>query len=254
MSLENPSIESLFDNQPKGEIFRCVADTSEDAIAFAARKLNNEWNSFLTKEGAFASERKAKKPVSEEKPRVTRLKKRQVQEDAITSKIGHEISRYLGALPANHPARTMSLNCKVDAGIESENLVGTSEKRNDLRFETCHGENMHLVIEAKVICSEPAINERYLSDSGLNRFTRREEPYSKADVAGLMAYMPKINAKDLTDKIHEASQKVKSFSESRCLQIGDKEPSEKVLTKHSKDTGGGIWMLHLQLVFPALEY
>ncbi|WP_145973720.1 hypothetical protein [Limimaricola cinnabarinus] len=143
-------------------------------------KSTKTWSEFCQKRGALSTPKtKSKKGSIIQIP----------IEDAITTELGHIVRRLRRQLPASHMLRAHEAVFEVEHQIEDSQRTGRNSKKADFLFYSQIGDGApEIAIEAKPLTTKGDIDNRYLAGEGMGCFFTTDSPYSRAPVAGMLAY------------------------------------------------------------------
>ncbi|MDS0862141.1 hypothetical protein NUV25_30985, partial [Burkholderia pseudomultivorans] len=166
-------------------------------------------------------------------------------ENAITYELGDYIHEYLRGLVSDHDYR--SVHFVFEQPKVSRKLAGSKRKRLDLRWQAYIEGGPEFVVEAKPLFRESDIENRYLGDEGLGRFTRMEESFTQDELGALLGYVEQDTADDWRKCIRAA------VSNGKCDLLVDVDLgwSKTYSTKHRRDASlPPMWILHLLIRYP----
>tara|TARA_R110000850_G_scaffold277143_1_gene423526 strand:- start:16214 stop:16753 length:540 start_codon:yes stop_codon:yes gene_type:complete len=172
---------------------------------------------------------------------------RRPDENALTYEIGNYVHAYLKGLPVEHPFRRVHFD--FERPMASKQLAGSHQKRLDLRFEAYHADGPEFVIEAKPLFEQADVNNRYLGDEGLGRFTREEEPLTRGQLGGLLGYVPQANAVSWRQAIRTATQAAEGCDLIVDVTLNTWDKAYSSLHKRPASLPP-VWMLHMLVKYP----
>lgn len=214
-------------------VLQCAIETLQNAETL----LCSAWQTFCEKKGATRKPRKGAKNT------VLRP-----DENALTYEIGEYVHTHLKGLPVEHPFR--QVHFAFERPMASERLAGAHQKRLDLRFEAYHADGPEFVIEAKPLFEQADVDNRYLGEEGLGRFTREEEPLTRGQLGGLLGYVPQANATSWRQAIRTATQSAEGCDLIVDVTLNTWDKTYSSLHKRPASLPP-VWMLHMLVKYPA---
>ncbi|ATN32503.1 hypothetical protein ACO34A_01595 [Rhizobium sp. ACO-34A] len=159
-------------------------------------KSTKTWSEFCQKRGALSTPKTRSKKVGVIQIPI---------EDAITTELGHIVRRLRRQLPASHMLRAHEAAFEVEHQIEDSHRTGRNSKVTDFFFYSQVGDGApEIAIEAKPLASKGDIDGRYLAAEGMGCFFTTDSPYSRAPVAGMLAYTIDVGAGSYKADINKA--------------------------------------------------
>ncbi|MGC4079304.1 MAG: hypothetical protein QM702_20140 [Rubrivivax sp.] len=213
-------------------VLQCAIETLQSAEA----QLCSDWQKFCDKKGATRAPRKGAKS-----------KARRPDENALTYEIGDYVHAHLKKLPSEHRFRQVHFD--FERPLASKRLAGSLQKRMDLRFEAYHADGPEFVIEAKPLFELADVDNRYLGEEGLGRFTREEEPLTRDQLGGLIGYVPFSNASDWRQTIREATRSAQGCE--LIVDVALETWGQTYSSRHKRPASlPPVWMLHMLVRYP----
>lgn len=214
-------------------VLQCAIET----LQYAEAQLCSAWHSFCEKKGAMRNPRKGAKNTV-----------RRPDENALTYEIGDYVHAHLKRLPVEHPFRQVHFD--FERPMASGRLAGSHRKRLDLRFEAYHADGPEFVVEAKPLFEQADVDNRYLGDEGLGRFTREEEPLTRDQLGGLLGYVPQTSATSWRQAIRTATQSADGCDLIVNVTLNTWDKTYSSLHKRPASLPP-VWVLHMLVKYPA---
>jgi hypothetical protein len=149
------------------------------ALQAAEKSLKAEqtWQSFCAASGAFGKPRKSGPHIGKSIP----------TEEGISGELADRMNDFLRETEDDHVLRKWHVSFDCEGRVRSAKKKGKHASRTDIRARGQKPDGPEFVLEAKVVDSQAEIRSRLLGPKGLGCFTAHE-PYTTANVAGLVAY------------------------------------------------------------------
>lgn len=146
-----------------------------------------------------------------------------------------------------------SLEFHIEAPRRQKTGIGRKAKPTDFRFYRSGLGDVELRIEAKVVVKDKDIENHYLSQHGLGRFSDSNEPYTDELVGGMVAYTVTDDRDVWSEKINagmaEANPVIPTFHHS-LTKSGDSTLFCRIPYTHAKSPPQDeVLVFHLVLEF-----
>lgn len=184
LPVPRPLLDVLIDHglpRPRAELWAAFVGHAVALLQQAATRLREPapWVAFVSKRGALGVPRRRRGGQAFQLP----------IEDAVTSELGHHVALLRQALPRGHFLRLHEVEFHTESLVESEERTGRHSRKADFSIRVMSGLGQpELVIEAKPIIAAADVAGRYLAEEGLGCFVDAPSPYTRAPVAGMLAY------------------------------------------------------------------
>ena len=140
-------------------------------------KTSAAWAEFCGAVGAFGKPRK----------RGVHANKAFPSEEAISGELADRMNDFLRTTDDGHVLRKWHVTFDCEGRVRSKLRKGKFASRTDIRARGQKPDGPEFVLEAKLVDTKGEIRSRLLGSKGLGCFVS-DEPYTTADIAGLMAY------------------------------------------------------------------
>jgi hypothetical protein len=140
-------------------------------------KADQSWQMFCAASGAFGKPRKSGPHAGKSIP----------TEEGISGELADRMNDFLRQTGDDHVLRKWHVSFDCEGRVRSANKKGKHAFRTDIRARGQKPDGPEFVLEAKIVDSPGEIRSRLLGPKGLGCFTSNE-PYTVAQVAGLVAY------------------------------------------------------------------
>jgi hypothetical protein len=149
------------------------------ALLAAEKSLKAEkaWQEFCGAAGAFGKPRKSGPHSAKSIP----------TEEGISGELADRMNDFLRQTDDDHVLRKWHVSFDCEGRVRSGKRKGKHASRTDIRARGQKPDGPEFVLEAKIVDSQGEIRSRLLGPKGLGCFTSNE-PYTTANVAGLLAY------------------------------------------------------------------